>query len=245
MIKYAKHRGDDPAEIAVMEKELEAWRKSFQTHYHVSGFSHPDLLVFTNEKPKQSQAYRWGLIPSWVKDNKTAHTLSNQTINARAETIYEKPSFRNAAQRNHCLIYLDAFYEHHHAHGKTYPFHIAMKNGSPLSVAGLWDEWVDKETGEVIHSVTIITTTANATMSKIHNNPKLAEPRMPVILPKDKQDEWLTCNDKKQAEQLLIPFPDKLLEYHTVRRLKGKEAVGDCPEAEEAYVYEELETGFG
>ena len=83
----------------------------------------------TNEKPLQPQLFHWGLIPAWVKDNQTAQTIVNQTVNARGETIFEKPAFKSSAKNKRCIVYVDAFYEHHHANGKTYPFRIAMNKG--------------------------------------------------------------------------------------------------------------------
>ena len=133
MIKYAKHRGEDPNYIAALERKLEEWREELQPHYHVSGFAHPKLMVFTNEKPDEPQAFVWGLIPSWVKNADDAKKFYNQTLNARGETIFEKPSFREPAKRKRCLVYIDGFYEFFHASGKTYPFHIVMKDDSPMA----------------------------------------------------------------------------------------------------------------
>jgi putative SOS response-associated peptidase YedK len=243
-LKYAKHRGDDLDVIERLEKQLEQLKITFPKFYHVSGFAHPKLITFTQDKPFEAQAMNWGLIPSWAKSKQDAKDISNKTINARSESIFDKPSFRSSAKGKRCLIYLDAFYEHHHLNGKTFPYHIAMKDGSPLAIAGLWDEWVDTETGEILRSVSLVTTVGNATLTKIHNNPKAEGPRMPVILPKEKQDEWLIpCNteeDKKKILSLAVPLADELLEFHTVKRLKGKEAIGNIPEAEQEFAYMEL-----
>ncbi len=245
-LKYAKHRGDGPEVIGKLEEEIKRLQ-TFKPLYAQSGFAHPKLLVFTDDQPFTPQTFQWGLIPHWVRDQKTAATIMNQTLNARAETIFDKPSFRESARNRRCLIYLDAFYEHHHAGSKTYPFHISLKDGSPLAVAGLWDEWTDKETGEVLQTVSLITTEANELMAKIHNNPKLAGPRMPAILPRNTQDAWLVpCHsedDQKKLLQLLKPLPADVLTCHTVQRLKGKQAPGNVPEAEEEFIYEELK-GF-
>lgn len=244
-IKYAKHRGDDPAVIAALETELKKVSDHLEKHFYVSGFAHPKLLVFTNDKPFIPQAFVWGLIPHWVKDKKQAEITWNNTLNARGETIFEKASFQNPAKNKRCLIYLDAFYEHQHIKGKTFPYHISMKDGAPLAIAGLWDEWVDKETGEVIKTCSIVTTVGNKTLTKIHNNPKLDGPRMPVILPKNKQEEWLLDfkddADKERLTNLIVPFDDELLGAHTVRKLKGKDAVGDNENAEKEFVYRELQ----
>lgn len=244
LINYAKHRGDDPAYLDALLRKLQDWTEKMKPHFYVSGFAHPSLLVFTNEAPYDPQSMMWGLIPHWVKDNETARSIIGKTLNARSETIFEKPAFKHSAINKRCLIYIDAFYEHRHYKGKTYPYHIAMKDGSPLSLAGLWDEWADRESGELIRSVTIVTTTANQSMQKIHNNPKLNEARMPVILPKDKQNDWLapikSKLDKEALQKLLVPFPDERLEYYTVGRLKGKNAIGDTEQVEQKVIYPEL-----
>ena len=244
LIKYSKHRQDDPKYIEALEKKLELWIKEIKAHHYVSGFDHPKVLVFTSDLPFEPQAFVWGLIPSWIKDKKSAKILWNQTLNARIETIFEKPSFKNSAINKRCIIYIDSFFEHHHANGKTYPFHISSKDGSPLAIAGLWDEWVDKESGEIIKSATMVTTKANTTMSKIHNNPKLEEPRMPVILNKENQNEWLAPYtneaDKEKLIKICAPYPDELLKYYTVKHLKGKVGVGDTPEVETEFNYSEL-----
>ena len=248
LIKYAKHRQEDPESIKELEEKLKKLEEEMTPNYQVSGFEFPKLLVFTDAEPEEPNLFNWGLIPSWVKDAETAKKLRAQTLNARKETVFEKPSFRSSAKNKRCLVYIDAFYEHHHYKGKTYPYHIALKNGDPMSLAGIWEDWVDKETGELIRTVSIITTEGNELMKKIHNNPKLDGPRMPVILPIEKHDEWLMpYKDEstiKHLQQLLIPFDENELEAYTVHRLKGKESVGNVKEAEEEFKYEEFDKEF-
>ncbi|MEZ4804980.1 MAG: SOS response-associated peptidase [Bacteroidia bacterium] len=239
-LKYAKHRGDEPEIIDALEKELKRLQESerdFEKLFNVSGFQHPKLLCFLNTEPYSPKLLNWGLIPHWVPDKEAAVKLSNMTLNARSETMLEKPAFRKSARSKRCLIYLDAFYEYHHFKSKTYPFHIAMKDGSPMSVAGLWDEYLDKETGELIQTCSIVTCEANRIMEIIHNNPKNESARMPVILCKENQDKWLETDDPLK---LTKPYPEELLTYHTVRRLNGKDAVGNVPESELEFEYVEL-----
>jgi putative SOS response-associated peptidase YedK len=244
-LKYALHRGDVHWAEELQRKlfELDPAKYPF---FHVNGYSHPHLLVFTDAQPLVPQFFSWGLIPYWVKTGADADKIRNQTLNAKGETIFEKPSFRASARSRRCLIYLDAFYEHHHAGKNTYPFRISMKDASPMAVAGLWDEWTDRETGEIVRTCTIVTTTGNKLMSRIHNNPKAEMgPRMPVILPKEKQDEWLKpCKndeDKKAISALIAPCDDQLLAAWPVGRLRGKEAVGNRPEVMSEVQYPELE----
>ena len=242
-LKYAKHRGDD-ATVAKLSRQLDLFKIDNQAFYHVSGFSHPKFMVFTNHAPFTPLAYTWGLIPPWSKNLVEAKKFWNNTLNARGETIFEKPSFKTGALHNRCLVYLDAFYEHRHINKKTYPYRIAMKDGSPMAVAGIWGEWRDKFTGETYHTFSIVTTEANALMRKIHNNPDAEGPRMPLILPKEKQDEWLIdCkneNDLTHLKSLMQPFDENLLEAHTVGKLRGKEQIGNRIEVENEVKYPEL-----
>jgi putative SOS response-associated peptidase YedK len=248
LLKYALHRGDVHHAEELARKLHELMSASLRPYYYVSGFSHPGLLVFTNDKPMEPQVFTWGLIPSWTNDRKSADIIMNQTLNARAETIFEKPAFKKSAVNRRCIVYLDAFYEHHHSLKRTYPFHISRKDGAPLVVAGLWDEWVDRSTGEIFKTVSIITTEGNSLMRRIHNNPKAEGPRMPVILERENQDAWLIpCtneNDKALLVSLLKPAPEELFSSYTVSGLKGKNGIGNIPEAETPVEYPGLEHIF-
>lgn len=242
-LKRARYFGvaDD---INKFEKALERYDELYQ----VSGFSHPEIIIYTNDKPYEPKLAKWGLIPHWVKSSEQAQKIWNQTINARAESIFEKPSFRDAAITKRCIIPADGFYEHHHFKNKKYPFYITRKDNEPLYFAGLWSEWTDKQTGELIATCSIITTKANSLMQKIHNNSKLNEARMPVILPDGLEEAWLkpikTDADKKVAQQLLIPFPEEMIRAHTVKRLSGKDSPGNVPDANEEFIYPELDTNW-
>ena len=224
--------------------DLDEKHLNIKDQFHVSAFTHPQILIFTNREPFKATPATWGLIPNWVKDNKQRLQLWNKTLNARGETIFEKPSFRYAAKHNRCLIYLEGFYEHHHYKGKTYPFFIRRKDEKPLPIAGLWSEWTDKETGEFLNSFTIVTTKGNKLLSGIHNNPKLSEPRMPVIVPDEMEEAWLAPIDHEkditEIKQMIKPYSDNALTAHTVQRLRGKESLGNVPEACEKFTYKEL-----
>ncbi|MEM7186601.1 MAG: SOS response-associated peptidase [Bacteroidota bacterium] len=212
--------------------------------HHASGFSHPEVLIYTGRSPQFPEVATWGLVPHWVRDSEQQKKLWNNTLNARGETIFEKPSFRTAALNNRCILYVDGFYEHHHFEGKTYPFFIQHKTKQPLALAGLWSEWRDPDTGGVINTFTIVTTKGNDLMAKVHNNPKLKEPRMPLILPSEMEDRWLETTgeelDIERAEALIQSYPAAALQVHTVRRLRGKEYPGNVEEISEPFVYPEL-----
>lgn len=240
LVKYAKHRSDDKKTIADLLQQLEKIVTDNTKLYVAEAFAHPRILVFTNTEPFVPKLFYWGLIPSWIKSKEDAMKIANQTLNARGESIFEKPAFKISAKEKRCLIYFDAFYEYHHHKGKAYPFHISNINNDPLAIAGLWNEWVDKETGEIFPTVSLVTTKANSLLQKIHNNPKQDEARMPLILAKEDQDKWLEMTDKQEMNKFLQPYPADLLKAHTVRKLKGKEAIGNIPDAEKEFRYEEL-----
>lgn len=170
-----------------------------------NGFSHPYCAIITNDRQEIIQLARWGLLPDWAKDK----SLQNNTLNAKLETIGDKPSFKNY-QTQRCLIPADGFYEWQWLDpaGKKKQKYLVHLPGDPLfSFAGLWNQWCDRSTGEVFHTYTILTTEANALMSVIHNSKK----RMPVILNPDAEKAWLNhgelqlCNDLLVADPLLEP----------------------------------------
>ena len=127
----------------------------------------------------------------------------NNTLNARGETIFKLNSFRKAANESRCLIYIDGFYEHHHFGKQTYPFYIFKKDLSPLPLAGLYTEWTNPETHGRLLTFSIVTTTGNELLSKIHNNPKLKEARMPVILHEELADQWLAKLEGEKDQKLI------------------------------------------
>ncbi len=125
--------------------------------------------------------FRWGLIPFWAKDP----SIGNRMINARAETVAEKPAYRNAYKRRRCIVLADGFYEWRKEGTTKTPYLIGLANGEPFALAGLWEDWTDKETGEHVQSATLITTAANEFMKELHH-------RMPFVLQPERADIWLS-----------------------------------------------------
>ena len=214
------------------------FKEDFTPKYHVSAFSQVKLPVITNNNPQQIQLFNWGLIPFWVKDQKQAEEIQQKTANARAETIYEKPAFRHAAEKKHCLVLVDGFFEWREFHGRKYPYYIRLKSHEPFSIAGLWEEWTNKEIDETICSYTVITTKANPLMEKIHNTKK----RMPVILPRELERLWINDSiSKDQAKELLLPISEYDMEAYTISRLiTSKTQDPNVPSVIEPYTYPEL-----
>ena len=123
---------------------------------------------------------RWGLVPSWAKDP----SIGNRMINARAETVAEKPSYRAAFRHRRCIVLADGFYEWRRESDAKAPYFISLASGEPFALAGLWENWNDKSSGEALQTTTLITTAANAFMQPLHH-------RMPLILQPDAATEWL------------------------------------------------------
>ena len=173
-----------------------------------SAFTRPYLPVITNHKPDGIQLFRWGLIPSWVKDEKTADKISSGTFNAKSETIWEKPSFRFAAKNQRCLVPAHGFFEWHTEGKKKTPYYVKRKDDKPFAFAGLYDKWINPETGEIFQTYSVITTPDNKLLEKIHNLKK----RMPAILPMEVETEWINNSlSQKQLSEILKPLPDELL----------------------------------
>lgn len=235
-------QNNDKTAIAEIEEELLPYTDL--PLYHSNGFQHHDILIYTDDSPNFPTIATWGLIPHWVKDTTQMKKAWNTTLNARGETIFEKPSFRNSAKRKRCLIYIDGFYEHHHNNKKTYPFYISKKDETPLILAGLWSEWKNPDTNIIQTSFGIVTTKANTLMSKIHNNPKLKEPRMPFILSDKIADNWLkpihNKLDEQQITEMIQSFPEEEMKYHTVKRLRGKKYSGNVSSISDEFIYDDF-----
>lgn len=179
-----------------------------------------NVMVVPNNTAGHVSFFRWGLIPSWAKDLE----IGNRLINARAETLAEKPSFRAAYLRRRCLILADGFYEWQAISGSKakQPMYIQLATKKPFAFAGLWELWRPDDTP--ILSCTIITTAPNALLAPIHN-------RMPVILPPEAYALWLDPAEQKPAAltHLLKPYPADLMAAYPVSRLVNS-PVNDGPD---------------
>ena len=152
---------------------------------------------------------RWGLIPFWAKDM----SVGVKMINARAETLQEKPSFRQAFQKRRCIIPADGFFEWQKSRDKktpSVPYYLTMKDHKPFAFAGLWETWRNPE-GEEIRSCTIITTSANELLKPIHD-------RMPVILDREECWKWIELDQPAELTQMLRPFDSARMEAVVVSR---------------------------
>ncbi len=245
-IDYANRFGDN-RDLSALQKKLDDYDRSTGSPvFHTNGFDHLDAPVITNRDPETIQFFSWGLIPYWVKGSNQAIQISNKTLNAKGEHIFEKPSFREAAKKRRCIVIVDGFYEHHHRNGKTYPYHIIHREGEPMALGGLWERWEDKEEGFIRHTFSIVTTSGNEMLARIHNNPKLKGPRMPLIIPWEAESIWLRPDEVnfEEVKEVIRPYESDLLRSFTVRRLRGKEYIGNRPAITERFDYPELSTLF-
>ena len=181
---------------------LDANPKQFAEHFHLTGEIdfHPSWNIAPSTKifsitanedgARHLKKMRWGLIPSWAKDA----AIGNKLTNARGETVAEKPSFRSAFKARRCIIPASGFFEWKTENGIKQPFYISFKSGEPMAFAGIWEAWHPKD-GDIVETCCIITTTPNSLMAQIHD-------RMPVILPPEQWNIWLS-QQERQADKLI------------------------------------------
>jgi len=163
-----------------------------------NAFKFPKTPIITNKQANEIQLFGWGLIPFWAKDD----TIKKNTLNAKIETIHEKPSFRNIVN-NRCLVLSDGFYEWKWLDEKgrqKQKYELILPDNKLFAFAGLWSEWVDKSTGEIVYTYTILTTKANELMSEIHNTKR----RMPIIVSAGNELNWLNGHELTMQNDQLI-----------------------------------------
>lgn len=185
----------------------------------------PTQLVGTvvqtqQHRDRQFRVLRWGLVPSWAKDP----AIGSRMINARAETVAEKPSFRTALRYRRCLVIADGFYEWQRQGSKKQPYYFQLDDHRPFGFAGLWEHWESQTTGEILETCTILTTEANDVLRPGHD-------RMPVILQPEEYDRWLDPDLNKSADllPLLRPYPAEAMQSYPVSSLVNR-ATSDQPE---------------
>lgn len=193
-------------------------RPNFPPRYNVAP-TQPIPVVRLVDGKRTFALMRWGLIPAWVKDPKRFSLV----INARGESVLNKPAFRNAMRRRRCLIPADGFYEWREREGRKQPFYIRHASGAPMAFAGLSETWTGPN-GEELDTAAIVTTAANRTLSVIHD-------RMPVVLPPEAFDLWLDCGtvDAPTAAALIAPAADHLFTFYAISSAVNRVA-NDSPE---------------
>lgn len=213
---------------------------NYRPSYYYHAFAFPDLPVICSEDPGKIKLMKWGLIPGWVRSPSEADEIRLKTLNARASGLAKKPSFSESFKSRRCLVPVRGFYEWQHAGKNKIPWYIYNAKDSVMTLAGLYDTWTDKITGEELSTFTVITTDANALLSRIHNSKE----RMPAILGKESEKKWLDLS-AADAESLLSPLPDGILKAHTISPLiSSRTAEKNVRELIEPYEYYSQNTLF-
>jgi putative SOS response-associated peptidase YedK len=155
-----------------------------EPRYNIAPTQFVAAIRENDNRQRELTMLRWGLVPFWAKDP----AIGNRMINARAETVAEKPSYRAAFKHRRCVVLADGFYEWHRNGDVKIPHFISLLSGEPFGLAALWEAWTDKENGESLNTTTLITTAANEFMQPLHH-------RMPVILQPDTAKVWMSGSD--------------------------------------------------
>ena len=190
---------------------------AFDSAYNIAPTQ--DVLTVVGGETRRGGFMRWGLVPWWAKDV----SIGSRMINARAETVAEKPAFRDALRRRRCLVIADGFYEWQRTGDSRRPMRVVIRSGEPFAFAGLWSVWKDPD-GNRVPSCAIITTTANDLLRPVHD-------RMPVVLPREMEALWLDSNvdDPNMLASVLTPYADDAMQVYEVSNLVNS-AANDGPE---------------
>ncbi|MDH4091651.1 MAG: SOS response-associated peptidase [Cyclobacteriaceae bacterium] len=216
--------------------------EQYTPHYHENGFDFLPSPVVAAGNPKSFEMMNWGFIPWWVKSLPDGLRLRTQTLNCISEEMYDKPSFRDSAKDGkRCLIPCSGFFEWRwmDAKGKMkVPYYLTLPDQPVFSIAGLYSIWRDKQTEKEYHTYTVLTTMANPLLEKIHNSKK----RMPVILPREHEKDWLNPNlTKADVLALCRPFDESPMKGYTISKLiTSKKEETDVPKVLAPATYEEV-----
>lgn len=227
-----------PEELEKRFKAKVAKGEGISSHYYLSGFNHPKTPVISSIDPNVIDTFHWGLIPAFCKTIKDAKEMMVKTLNAKSETVFALPSFKNSIRQKRCMILADGFYEWRTLGKLKYPYFIQLKSKEAFAFGGIYNDWVNKETGEVTNSFSIITTPANPLMEKIHN----LKLRMPLILPKEVEKDWLNSNLKdNEIAELMKPLDETKMEAYSISKLiTNRNENPDKPEIQNEFEYPEL-----
>ena len=207
----------------------------YRPSYYYHAFGLPSIPAVCSGNPSKIQLLKWGLIPSWTKSIDEANIIRYKTFNARSESIATKPSFSSSFRSKRCIIPVKGFFEWQHIGNEKIPWYIYQFENDVLSLAGIYDNWIEDNTGEVFSTFSIVTTEANDLMAHIHNSGK----RMPVILSKSSEAQWIDLSiTEDDALKLLQPSPSEILKAHTISPLiNSRSEDRNTPEVIQPYNY--------
>jgi len=209
------------------------FEQDYNQLFHANGFTLLDYPVISSEDSSVFNYYSWGLKPHWAKDD----NIRTKTLNARSETVYEKPSFRDSIKQRRCLIPVTGFFENHTSGKIKQPYHIFLKSEEIFSLAGIWAEWTNRDNGEITKTFSILTTDANPLLAEIHNLKK----RMPVIIPRKNESDWIDIElPKDDILELCKPYDEKDMSAYKVSRDLNSKSIN----SNKAEILEELNELF-
>jgi putative SOS response-associated peptidase YedK len=199
--------------------------------FHANGFDHPKLAVIANYEQLALHHFRWGLIPPFIKTFEDAIKISQLTLNAKSETIFDKPAFRSSIMKQRCIIPVNGFFEWKHVGEEKVPYFIHPKEHEFFLLAGIYSHWMDKQHSMLVSTFSIITTAANELMSDIHNTKK----RMPLILDPRNMNAWI---DEKLPKSGIIELmkgcdDTQMAAYPISKIISSKTVNSDIPEITE------------
>ena len=216
----------------------------FPEQQFVKGFDFPLMPVISNDNQEEIQMFRWGFVPPHVRTQESAKEFlfKYNTLNAKAENLFDSRLFGEAIQKQRCLILCSGFFEWRHKNpgkknSEKYPFYVSLKDEGMFVFGGIWEKFVDKNTGEIIPTYAIITTQANELMELVHNTKK----RMPLIIPPENALKWLE-SDLTEAEikSFLKPFDANKLKARPIKKINPKLKYEQDTEITVYYHYQEL-----
>lgn len=188
-------------------------------YFLVSGFAHPKLPIIKQGKIELSE---WGLIPSFAYSEEMAREIREKTLNARSDTIHEKPSYKSSIKKQRAILVVDGFFEWQHVDNAKIPYYIFPKDNAAFYLGCIYNQWTNKLTGEIVDTFSIITTDANPMMEVIHNSKK----RMPLILSKSDTKEWINPEtDIDRINNLMKPFPESEMDAYQISKTAGNSRV--------------------
>ncbi len=203
-------------------------------YFYADGFDMPMVPFEAGENPCQIEPAMWKLLPNWVKTLEEGYKYAN-TLNARSEEIFDKPTYRNSILKSRGIMWVAGYFEPHHPKAKvSIPYFVSRKDGLPIPLGCVYNNWTDQSTGEVIRTVSIITTDANPFLAKIHNDGL----RMPLIITPDKRDQWFNARTREEVTQLFTVYGGDDLQGWPVGNYLNKRGVEkNTPQALERVDY--------
>jgi putative SOS response-associated peptidase YedK len=234
---YTVDNKNSKKEVSIkLKKEVKTDQEALEAAF-LSGFAHPKMYVVKQENPDVIDIARWGLVPSFISDASKAKEYFINTLNAKAETIFEKVSYKQSIMPRRCLIPVSGFFEWRDINKVKYPYYITIKSQDIACIGGIYDNWVNRQTGEIQTTFSMVTTDANPLMAKIHNLKK----RQPLLLNEVDAKTWIDSSLKEQdIIQLMKPLDEEQMQAYTIKKISPKNVDVYSEDIKKKFEYPEL-----